>query len=522
MTLLNKSTFLILLAVIIVLVVWRNTKHSFIKTLGTKNRLEYALQLAGNNRIEFEKVLSYYKNDSLKYRAAVFLIENMPDYASEEWGTFRQGEKDTAFSLKTFKNRSKAIRVMDSLHISFSLIAIKPDKHEIKSAFLINNIDKAFGLWNQPWARHLTFNDFCEYLLPYRVGREKLEDFRAYIGSLYHSLSLEARKCSSALDAACIVNSRLLKDIRWSSQMALYPGRFNSSEMDQVKIGDCNQLSDYGLMVYRSFGFPIANDFVTSWGDTNGGHSWTVLELDNIEVPFVACDVQPGEFSFWFRPSKIWRRTFAIQKSELVQHKSDRQSIPLELDNQHALDVTDKYFKTIDIDINLTNAVPAGDNCAFLCVYNSDKWIPVDWGKISNSQKKMRLENINDSLLYCAMYYHEKELKPASRPFFISGNSIVQYFITDKKELFNFKYPIHSKNLNQQYNLFVWDDKWKKIISVSPISDGVNNFLQFMNVPARGLYKVNDGTRPFWFMNEKLTRSEPGVPLSLKRLKKYR
>jgi hypothetical protein len=35
------------------------------------------LELAGSNRPELEKVLSHYKNDSLKLRAARFLIENM-------------------------------------------------------------------------------------------------------------------------------------------------------------------------------------------------------------------------------------------------------------------------------------------------------------------------------------------------------------------------------------------------------------------------------------------------------------
>ena len=45
--------------------------------------LETALQQAGDNRAELEKVLNYYSvnaSDSLKYKAACFLIENMPYY----------------------------------------------------------------------------------------------------------------------------------------------------------------------------------------------------------------------------------------------------------------------------------------------------------------------------------------------------------------------------------------------------------------------------------------------------------
>ena len=40
--------------------------------------LEAALEAAGTNRPELEKVLAHYQGDSLKLRAAAFLIENMP------------------------------------------------------------------------------------------------------------------------------------------------------------------------------------------------------------------------------------------------------------------------------------------------------------------------------------------------------------------------------------------------------------------------------------------------------------
>ncbi len=46
------------------------------KTKGVS--LEQALSMAGENRAELEKVLEYYKNDSLKLEAARFLIRNMP------------------------------------------------------------------------------------------------------------------------------------------------------------------------------------------------------------------------------------------------------------------------------------------------------------------------------------------------------------------------------------------------------------------------------------------------------------
>lgn len=48
----------------------------------TPSKLEEALVLSGENRCELEKVLKHYSacDDSLKLKAAEFLIENMPGH----------------------------------------------------------------------------------------------------------------------------------------------------------------------------------------------------------------------------------------------------------------------------------------------------------------------------------------------------------------------------------------------------------------------------------------------------------
>lgn len=42
-----------------------------------------ALELAKDSKLKLEKVLLHYKGESLKLKAAIFLIENMPQYYSE-------------------------------------------------------------------------------------------------------------------------------------------------------------------------------------------------------------------------------------------------------------------------------------------------------------------------------------------------------------------------------------------------------------------------------------------------------
>ncbi len=47
-----------------------------------ESRLEYALEFAGDNRSELERVITHYNNEPEKQKAAKFLISNMPRWYS--------------------------------------------------------------------------------------------------------------------------------------------------------------------------------------------------------------------------------------------------------------------------------------------------------------------------------------------------------------------------------------------------------------------------------------------------------
>ena len=134
-----------------------------------RNLLEEALVQAGENRAELEKVLLCYSRspeDSLKYRAACFLIEHMPQYY------YYEGELLDSYSeyyrLLYTEKKTKPQVLLDSLdrkYGGFVLEALekKYDIQEIDSAYLCDNIEWSFKVWQeQPWSRHVTFDDFCE------------------------------------------------------------------------------------------------------------------------------------------------------------------------------------------------------------------------------------------------------------------------------------------------------------------------------------------------------------------------
>ena len=143
--------------------------------------LESALQLAGNNRSELEYVIDYYKEtgDRQKLDAAKFLIKNMP------------GHQHAVSNLDSFNYKAYEEMINNNISQEDALFLLKkkytalffhrPDVEVIKAQYLINNIEWAFKVWREaPWGKQISFDHFCNEILPYRVGSEPLEEWREH------------------------------------------------------------------------------------------------------------------------------------------------------------------------------------------------------------------------------------------------------------------------------------------------------------------------------------------------------
>ena len=127
-------------------------------------QLDIALQQAKDNKEELEKVLTHFENDSLKYRAACFLIENMP------YHDYYEG-KELEKYLKYFEvysdGKHKPQQIVDSLKkadgaFSLRLLSHKYDIQNIDSALLVHNIEWAFKVWQeQPWGKNVVLMTFA-------------------------------------------------------------------------------------------------------------------------------------------------------------------------------------------------------------------------------------------------------------------------------------------------------------------------------------------------------------------------
>lgn len=178
-----------------------------------QKQLKHALDFATSNRLELEILLQHYTYDSLKLEAAKFLIRNMPHCYSYQQG----GEMDSVKRVRTYYSPFGQIDQTYARrwgHYTYRNLPKIYDAHIITAEYLIDNIDRAFDNWQKrPWNRSLSFEDFCEYLLPYRIGDEPLEEWRELYEKKYGYLLDSIYKGSDVVEAANLVSRHLQEPV---------------------------------------------------------------------------------------------------------------------------------------------------------------------------------------------------------------------------------------------------------------------------------------------------------------------
>jgi hypothetical protein len=291
-----------------------------------ENRLEETLSLADHNRGELEKVLNHYQDNPLKYKAAVFLIENMPGKYTEDDRPFEDFEPmfDEWVNRKA-TNFYVTPEESDSMVLANGLASSKrvlQDIRHIKAAYLINNIDRSFEVWTStPWGKKIPFEVFCEEILPYRLTTEALENWRDIILEQYRPLYDSLQTSNINLLSACIRIFEAM-GLEWdgiNKFSALLP-ETNYRMIHKLKTGPCSERVKYGIYVMRAFGIPINWDYTPQWPFRSMGHDWVSVWADNGQyIPFIPLELKPGEpHKPDHRMAKAFRRSFSINPQSLA------------------------------------------------------------------------------------------------------------------------------------------------------------------------------------------------------------
>jgi hypothetical protein len=424
---------------------------------GQDRSLEQALELAGDNRSELEKVLVHYQKnpaDSLKYKAACFLIENMPGhYSHNDMAEARYYDSlDSIFTLYKGDNErvDSAYAVLAKQRTGISSKRIS-DLQYVTADYLIDNIERAFEVWqNGRWAKHVNFDDFCESILPYKAeDGQTLDNWRGYLAMFCSGNLTYLPYCHqyshSAFRACEAVNQELIDSMKprmyWYG--GSYPFVLRLSTLMKMPHGTCDRYSLLTTSVMRAKGIPVFTDFTPQWPFRSLSHSWNVvLENSGRYIAFEGANTPMEKlFKKEQKMAKVFRETYAMNP-ELKKMLLSGQRLPSSFRTPFIKDVSDEYF--VGSDVTLPVSRRHGLQYAFLSVFDNHNWIPVHWGKIKKN--KVGFKNMDRDIIYLPVFYEKKAIIPFSDPFLLDFNGNALPIIPDtvhKQTLtLNRKFPV--------------------------------------------------------------------------------
>ncbi|MBR1518129.1 MAG: discoidin domain-containing protein [Prevotella sp.] len=459
------------------------------------DEINMALNLAGKNRHELEAVLSHYASEPQKLEAAKFLIRNMPGHYSYADTVILTRYSAAVDSILTAMSNTSMYERKDSINSCAEKLGIAQvkkiqDIHVITSDYLIRNIDNAFEAWNGPWARHLSFEQFCEYLLPYKVGElQLLDDWRNRLKGFHTEVLNDMDKCDAYRNATLEAARRLSKSLgayvhpNYNSVVNFPVMRFEVNA--RVPCGSCDYYIPLALAVHRSNGIPLTHDFCPHWASRRLGHSWNAVLAENgrtmafngvSENPVMATNgisVSDGDMhNSMEKMAKVYRHTYARNK-ELSELNRKEKNVPPLLRNVFMKDVTTSYMETSDISVHLRN-VPRGVSYAYLAIYGDNDWYPVTFAKIEKG--KAIFQNMGRNIMYIVLCYSPDGTRHMlSEPLLLGFDGNVKTFAPSEKRT--------TMRLTRKYPILEYVYKWLSCVDNCEFqASNDNNFHRYSTI----------------------------------------
>lgn len=405
---------------------------------------------------------NYSKNpaDSLKLRAAKFLIKNLAGQMTLDTASVESNQVYFDLIYNTWLHEKMRIgfrfpvqtRVIDSINKADHLPQKLPETRYVNDAelvtadFIIKNVDNAFQVWrNMPWAKDVSFHDFCNYILPYRTSPTYSLDAREFFMTKYKHITDSVKSTRNPFVAKDFVCKEIDRWFQEDPSLVmrypyLQPVKF--SNLLKGKIGDCHDANSVRITAMRAVGIPVVMDMVPNWGNSNMTHYWfkvihptdtvkSLLTNENVRRPMqhIVTATSYDDPDYGERPKniqirycrtvpKVYRRCFERQSGSLAALKSVNDEVPGTLNNAWMRDVTEKYVQCADVKIKLRKS-ETKQKFAYLCVFDNQKWEPVAWGEVSGLIATFKAMGKN--IVYLPAYYQAGDLIPAGLPFLLDG-----------------------------------------------------------------------------------------------------
>jgi hypothetical protein len=381
---------------------------------------------------------SSHSEDSLKYRAAMFLIDNMDGHSSPNGN----GIKKYVSIIQTLPPRTNIGKLADfwrQCHQRENITKMVNDSSIVSSKELISNVEDAYTTWiKSPWKKDVPFDNFCRYILPYKVLDEYVIDcWRNQLRDLYKDVVAGQTDIKKAFVA---LRKAVLDKVK--NSVTYTPYNLDVLSYEHIQRANCQQRCILLASVLRSFGIPAAIDNVPYWADySTMGHSWVSLILINGKTLTVYEDEDEAkennriDASLFLKDTdgplsvKNFLHNVKYEKKVSKIYRTEFKRINQKVDfkdwfiDPFTLDVSNLYGLqgSLSLKVKDNNITQI-----YLCTYVTGKnWYPI--ARETVSKNKAVFNNLGKGVVYLPVYVEGRKFVPLKDPLLVAETSVKRF-----------------------------------------------------------------------------------------------
>lgn len=352
--------------------------------------MDSSLEFAGENRPQLEEVLNHYAKSPERLNSATNIIRNLPHWYAYEESADLDSIEHMLHIIATNKDiwYFAGLSSRDWKSYDYHNLPKVYDSHVITADYLIRNIDEAHHLReSKKWNRDIPEDVFLNFLLPYRIGDERISDWRKLYSSKY-SMVIDSicPDTDDSLVAAQAVWSELSKEGYKYNVCSAWPHR-RAIDLFATHAGPCRDQTDHYVYALRSVGIPCAIDTYFISPELNTSHRW-VMVYDNKTgrwIPFEKDMVakRNNPINDPRKKGKVYRLVQSLQEDriDLINPVKD---ISSPVRDYYIRDVSEEYFGDNSLTFSINNPEKKQ---VMLGIFSPDGWKVIDYATESGKDR---------------------------------------------------------------------------------------------------------------------------------------
>ncbi|GAA3564321.1 transglutaminase domain-containing protein [Snuella lapsa] len=192
-------------------------------------------------------------------KSLIFTKKTLPNHKTDYKKLVNNKGEFVQFFPYDYDNLYQAKAILDSLKKIYALVKIEEEDHwKISEEQLKNHVQVSVDTWKtSKFSKHISFESFCNYILPYRIENEKLSDYRTQVLNTFSQVLDSIQSLETPKQAVSAINNEFKKKLAFDLRSHVDLNNPSVLEVLSQQKGSCKSITQFTALAMRSMGLAV-------------------------------------------------------------------------------------------------------------------------------------------------------------------------------------------------------------------------------------------------------------------------